>query len=171
MSRPKTGEFNTSYQHYIDIATGNSITELINYHTPILNNFINSLPQNKATYAYATGKWTVKQLLQHIIDAERIFAYRALRISRKDNTPLPGFDENTFAENATAAHRNLNDLQKEFTALRLSTNLLLQSFTQEQLAESGMVNNHSITVNAICYIIFGHNIHHKKILEERYLTT
>jgi hypothetical protein len=111
----------------------------------------------------------VKDVVQHLIDAERIFAYRALRFARKDTTPLSGFDENSFANNANTSERTLVSLKEEFIAVRKSTDLLLLSFTQEQLNQTGISNDHSITVNAICYIIFGHLLHHISILGERYL--
>ena len=111
----------------------------------------------------------MKDVIQHLIDAERIFAYRALRFARKDATNLPGFDENSFAANANAGSRSLQSLQEEFKAVRKSTDLLLLSFTEEQLQQKGMGNNNSITVNAIAFITFGHLLHHKEILEDRYL--
>jgi len=107
--------------------------------------------------------------LQHIIDAERVFAYRALCIARKDKTAFPGFDENAYAVNSNANGRTLTDLQIEFSAVRHSTNLLFQSFFEEQLAEIGTASNNAVTVNAIGFIIIGHLLHHKNILEQRYL--
>jgi len=107
--------------------------------------------------------------LQHVIDAERVFAYRALRFSRKDATPLASFDENAYAQNANAKERTLQSLKDEFNALRHATDLLLQSFNAEQLNSKGIASNKSITVNALAFIIYGHLLHHKKLIEERYL--
>lgn len=107
-------------------------------------------------------------MLQHVIDAERVFSYRAMRISRNDSTPLPGFDENEYAKYSGASARSLSSLKEELAAVRNATDLLLQSFTEEQLAIKGTASNQPVTVNALAYIIYGHLIHHKNILEERY---
>jgi uncharacterized damage-inducible protein DinB len=169
MARPQHTEHGSFYQRYIDLATGNSVQEVINNHFSNIAQFINNLPEEKANYAYAENKWTVKQVLQHLIDAERIFVYRALTISRKDDIPLPGFDENSYAANATAAHRTLSDLKQELLALRNSTDVFLLTLTDEELQQRGTANGHGITVNAIAYITIGHLLHHIQVLQERYL--
>jgi hypothetical protein len=124
---------------------------------------------DKFDYRYADGKWTIKEIIQHIIDTERIFAYRALRISRNDQTPLPGFDENDFANNTTAQTRGLQDLLTEFSAVRHSNLLLFKSFSDEQLLRVGIASEHSISVRAIGFILIGHQKYHQKVFEERYL--
>ena len=147
MARPTEGTFHAVYQQrYIDAASGETLAELIANHSKSLIDFITSIPEDKADYRYAEGKWTVKQLLQHLIDTERIFSYRALRFSRNDQTALAGF-----------------------VAVRNATDLLLLSFTEEQLAMSGTASGNLANVNALCFIIFGHNVHHLNILKERYL--
>jgi hypothetical protein len=108
-------------------------------------------------------------MLQHIIDTERIMQYRLLRIARNDTTPLPGFDENFYAKNANASSRTFISLKEELKALRKSTDLLILSLSDDQFANEGMTSNQKITANAIAYILFGHLMHHKKIIEERYL--
>lgn len=171
MARPTPDSFQTFYQQrYIDAATGESVTDLIKNHSNSLINFINSIPEEKADSSYAAGKWTVKQMLQHIIDTERIFAYRALCFSRNEPLPLPGFDENSYAVNAPATHRTLASLKEEFVIVRQSTDLLITSFTEEQLNKKGVASNYVVSVNALCFIIFGHIIHHKKVLQERYFS-
>ena len=170
MARPTEGTFHAVYQQrYIDAASGETLAELIANHSKSLIDFITSIPEDKADYRYAEGKWTVKQLLQHLIDTERIFSYRALRFSRNDQTALAGFDEDAFAENAPVNHRSLQSLKDEFVAVRNATDLLLLSFTEEQLAMSGTASGNLANVNALCFIIFGHNVHHLNILKERYL--
>lgn len=169
MAFPKEGDYSTFYKRYIDLVEVDNVADVIKTYSKPVSDFYNNLPEDKAAYAYADGKWTLKQLLQHIIDAERIFSYRALRISRGDTTPLPGFDENTYAYNATAANRALGNLKEEFNAVRLSSDLLLQSFTPEQLQQQGTASNAPITVNAICFILYGHLLHHKNIIQQRYL--
>ena len=168
MARPSTGDFAPYYQKYIDLAKGNSVEEIINNHNKEVADFYNNLPEEKSHYAYADDKWTVNDVIQHVIDAERVFSYRALRISRKDETPLPGFEENNYAKNAGAANRSMSSLKEEFAALRTATDLLLQSFTAEQLGQRGTASNNTVTVNAIAFIMFGHLLHHKNILQERY---
>jgi uncharacterized damage-inducible protein DinB len=169
MSRPVAGDFGAFYQGYADLATGNSVVELLQTHPTNIAAFFNSIPDQKADYAYAPGKWTIKQLFQHLIDTERIFAYRALRISRKDTTPLPGFDENHYAENAPVAERSLAELKEEYLLVRKTTDILLASFQEDQLSFVGNASGHPCTLNALCFIIFGHNLHHINILRERYL--
>ena len=131
--------------------------------------FVQNLPMDKFDYRYAEGKWTIKEIIQHIIDTERIFAYRALRISRNDQTPLPGFDENDFANNTVAQTRGLQDLLTEFSAVRHSNLLLFKSFSDEQLLQVGIASEHSISVRAIGFILIGHQKYHQKVFEERYL--
>ena len=104
-----------------------------------------------------------------MIDTERIMQYRLLRVSRNDSTPLPGFDENLYAQNAKANTRSFVDLKEELKALRKSTDLLVSSLSENQLSNSGIASDKKITANAIAFILFGHLLHHKKIIEERYL--
>ncbi len=170
MPRPNPQDAAEFYHNYIKHAKGDSVNQVMNDFAAPLKEFYNSLPEEKAGYAYAPGKWTIKELLQHVIDAERIFAYRALCIARKDITPLPGFDENSYAEKSNANSRSIQSLKEEFNAVRNSTNLMLHSFNEDQLNTTGTASNKSITVNAIAFIIYGHLLHHKKILEERYLS-
>ncbi|HEX8460874.1 MAG TPA: DinB family protein, partial [Segetibacter sp.] len=115
------------------------------------------------------GKWSLKEMLLHITDTERIFSYRALRIARNDNTPLPGFDEKSFAVAGNADTRSWENLFEEFEAVRRSTDLLLASFTEEQLSLVGTTNNQPTSVGAICFVIYGHILHHINITKERYL--
>jgi uncharacterized damage-inducible protein DinB len=167
--RPAPTDSAEFYHRYINYTVGDSPKEVIAKHSNEIHHFYNSLPEEKANYAYTEGKWTVKQLLQHIIDAERIFTYRALRIARKDKTALPGFDENAYADNDSSTNRTLQSLKDEFNAVRASSDLLMNSFNDSQLSETGTASNKSITTNALCFITYGHLLHHKLILEERYL--
>lgn len=131
--------------------------------------FIQEIPMDKFDYRYAEGKWTIKDIIQHIIDAERIFGYRALRISRNDKTPLPGFEENEYVENTNANSRSIQELLTEFSAVRQSNFLLFKSFSEEQLTRLGISSNHTISVRAIGFLIIGHQKHHQKVFQERYL--
>ncbi|REG99400.1 DinB family protein [Flavobacterium aquicola] len=131
--------------------------------------FVQNIPLDKFDYSYAEGKWTIKEIIQHIIDTERIFAYRALRISRNDKTPLPGFEENDYANNTDAKSRSIQDLLTEFSAVRHSNLLMFKSFSNEQLRRIGTASNHEISVRAIGFILLGHLKHHKRVFAERYL--
>jgi uncharacterized damage-inducible protein DinB len=131
--------------------------------------FVQNIPMDKFDYRYAEGKWTIKDIIQHIIDTERIFGYRALRISRNDKTPLPGFDENEYVENTNANNRGLQELLTEFSALRHSNLLLFKSFSEEQLTRMGIVSNRPISVRAIGFLMIGHQKHHQNVFQERYL--
>ena len=131
--------------------------------------FVQNIPLEKFDYRYAEGKWTIKDIIQHIIDAERIFGYRALRISRNDKTPLPGFMENDYIENTNANGRSIQDLLTEFSAVRHSNLLLFKNFSEEQLVRLGTASNHTISVRALGFLMIGHQKHHQKVFQERYL--
>jgi len=120
MPRPDLSRVPEFYHGYISKAKENDVTSAMRNTTAELLNLLKSIPSEKHDYRYAEGKWTVKEVVQHLIDAERVFTYRALRFARKDDTPLPGFDENLFADTSKANNRNWSDLIEEFTALRIS---------------------------------------------------
>lgn len=170
MSRPSEGDFGEFYRHYISLTSGNIPSELVSNHAKDIVEFISGIPEDKAGYAYAEGKWTIRQMLQHMLDTERIFVYRLIWIARGDGRSLPGFDENAFAAAAPAAHRKLKELIDEFILLRRSTDLLIGSLTEIELTQKGEASSNPITVNALCFIIYGHNLHHLQVLQERYLS-
>lgn len=130
---------------------------------------VHSIKEEKQDYRYAEGKWTIRELLCHMIDAERIFAYRALRFARNDKTPLPGWEENDYAPQANASGRSLNHIVNEMRHLRISTLDLFEGFTEEMLAHKGMANSNEVSVMVLCFVIAGHETHHRKILVDRYL--
>lgn len=169
MARPSSIDYAAWYAGYVNRTTGDNLTALIENYSAMINSFVENLPDEKENFAYADGKWTVKQVVQHLIDSERIFVYRALRFCRKDATPLSGFEENDYAANDFSEQRSFNSIKEEFFVLRKSTDLFITHLNEEQLQQSGEANNNAVTVNAICFIIFGHLLHHKAILEERYL--
>jgi len=169
MSRPDLSRVPEFYHGYISKAKEDDLTAAMRNTTSELLNLLKSIPAEKRDYRYAEGKWTVKEVIQHLIDAERVFTYRALRFARKDDTPLPGFDENLFADTAKADKRNWDDLVGEFTALRKSSEAMFASFDNEQLEAEGNASGKSIQVLAIGYIVAGHVNHHCQIIKERYL--
>ncbi len=169
MAKPLTTDHPPYFSKYIDLIAEEDVQKAFDAQQLQLASMLNELPEAKADYAYADGKWTVKQLLQHIIDTERIFAYRALWIARQANVPLPGFDENAFAEVADVSNRSLQDLKNEFISVRSSSHFLFSSFSADDLKRRGISNTKEITVNAIGFITLGHLIHHYNVLKERYL--
>ena len=128
-----------------------------------------SIPEDKLEYRYADHKWTVKDIIQHLLDAERIFGYRILRIARQDKTPLSGFEENDYAKETLANNRSRADLIEEYKALRQSTLSLIKSLNDNMLKSMGNVNNGEMSARAIGFIIIGHERHHCKVIKERYL--
>lgn len=167
--KPNYNDFPPYCRHYFDLVAEDDLMEALKNSRDHTLKFISEIPAAKENFSYAENKWTVKQVLSHIIDCERIYAYRALRFSRKDNTELPGFDEDLFAANANASGRNLQDLAEEYKSVRGSTIFLFEHMTEEMLGFKGMANKLWLTPCAIGFLAAGHNIHHCKIIKERYL--
>ena len=157
------------YHNYIRQITEEDLSLVIVNHLQPLSSLLQAVSEEDWNYAYAPGKWTLKELVQHIIDGERIFAYRALCIARGDQTSLPGFDENAYAAHSSANARSGASILEELHALDKSTQCLFGSFNDEQLAATGIANGKPISVNAIGYILAGHVLHHTRIIRERYL--
>ncbi len=130
---------------------------------------IHSIPEAKTDFRYEHAKWSIREVLCHMIDAERIFAYRALRFARNDKTPLSGFDENEYARNLNASARSLKQIGDEMQHLRTASVDLFESFNKEMLTRKGTANGNELSVVALGFIIAGHETHHCKILQERYL--
>jgi len=168
MNPPLADEYAPYYQSYIDAVSDNVIADL---ESQIISfpEFLRGLPADKISFAYAEGKWTVMEVVGHIIDTERIMAYRALRIGRGDKTPLPGFEENDYVVNTRFEERTINDLAEEFVQLRKANMYLVRSFNDEDLKLRGICSNHLVSVKALLYILAGHLSHHRRIIEERYL--
>ncbi len=168
MARPSATEYGSFHQTYINYTSGKDYSILVQQYQERIIESWNAIPTEKINFAYAPDKWTIKQMLQHVIDTERIFAYRALSIARKEPASLIGFDENEYAKNATATHRNWKEMIAEWKTVRQSTNMLFASFTEEDLKQKGTASDSPISVNAIGFIIFGHALHHLHVLKERY---
>ncbi|MDF3077310.1 MAG: DinB family protein [Sphingobacteriaceae bacterium] len=169
MNRPLPHtEFGIFFQKYIDTVQDDVIGAL-EEQLESFPAFVNSIPHEKGDFAYADGKWTVKELIGHMIDTERIMAYRALRVGRNDKTSLPGFEENNFVANANFGDRSLESLAKEFKLVREASLALFRCFGEEELSRIGVASGHPISTKALLFICAGHLNHHKKILSERYL--
>jgi uncharacterized damage-inducible protein DinB len=169
MPRPDLSRVPVFFHNYINQVPEDDLHESFRIQTPALFEFLETIPADKHNYRYAEEKWTIKEVIQHMIDAERIFAYRALRFARKDNTPLPGFDENEYTRHSKAGDRKWSDLIEEFKIVRKSSEYLYSSFDKEQLESEGVSNNNPNYVLGMAFITIGHTLHHKNILQERYL--
>ena len=169
MARPDLTRVPEYYHKYINQVEGDDLAKVFKAQTKSLLKFLDEIPKKKRDHKYAEDKWTIKEVLQHIIDAERVFAYRALCFARKDATPLPSFDENNYAASAKVENRKWKDLVNEFAAVRRSTQIMFDSFDEEQLETSGTASGKSVYVLGIGYIIAGHANHHINITKERYL--
>jgi hypothetical protein len=157
------------YVGYIARAKGDDPLKALKKNTKEIKKLLARIPAKKIDYSYAKGKWTIKETLQHINDAERVFAYRALRFARKDKTALQSFDQEAWAANAEVGRRDWNDLVKEFLAVRKSTEIMFASFNEGQLLSAGTASDSPVNVLALGFIIAGHTAHHINILKEKYL--
>lgn len=162
-------EYATWYSPYIATLNDVNLIEELEISVHRLVKFVQDIPMDKFDYRYAEGKWTIKDILQHLIDSERIFSYRALRFSRNDMTELPGFDENEYAAVANGNNRSIMELLTELSALRHATILLFKTFSDEVLLRKGVASNNLMSVRALGFVIIGHQNHHQKIFFERYL--
>lgn len=154
------------YANYAALVSGDVI-ECLQHQATEFTDFVNSF-QDKADYAYAAGKWTIKEVTGHIIDTERVLVYRLLAISRGEKNPLPPFDEDSYVSNAHFADRDLLSFTEEFRILRQANMYLFRSLTANELNRSGTVSGNSKTANDLLYTIAGHVLHHIQIIKERY---
>ena len=166
----KPEEFAGHFATYINqVSSEYTLVEELEISLHRLIKFVQNIPLDKFDYRYAEGKWTIKDILQHLIDAERIFAYRALRFARNDKTALASFEENDYAIQANANQRSIQDLLTELAIVRQATLSLFKSFYKEQLLKNGIASNKTMSVRALGFTIIGHQNHHQRIFQERYL--
>tara|TARA_B110000046_G_scaffold177400_1_gene204115 strand:+ start:2547 stop:3098 length:552 start_codon:yes stop_codon:yes gene_type:complete len=164
-------EYTPYFEQYLQLVSkeGKSIIEYLIDSQKNFESLLRNLPIEKHNFSYAEGKWTMKELIQHIIDTERIFSYRALCFARNDTTSLPGFDQDIFVENDNANDRDYYDLLDEMAVLRKSSVQLYKSFSDEALLRIGVASDNRMSVRALGYLFSGHQIHHLNIVKERYL--
>jgi hypothetical protein len=167
--RPNETEYAPYYKQYVDTVEGDDIIWFLEKQINEFIEFINTIPEEKKTYSYAAGKWTIAEVLGHINDTERIMAFRALWFARNEPTPLPGFEQDNFIKYSNFNNRTLRSFAVEWTHLRKSNNFLFGSLGEEALHRQGVSNNKKVSVLALLYIIAGHLNHHMAILQERYL--
>jgi len=169
IGRPEPGEYAPFYKDYIAGVQGSDILTTLDEQRRQMLLLLSGRTESDGDIRYAPGKWSVKEVLGHVCDAERIMAYRALRIARADATPLPGFDENNYVANAPFSRHPLPDLIEDFIAVRRATLSLFRNFDESAWMRRGAANNYEVTVRALAYIIAGHELHHRRMLEEKYL--
>jgi uncharacterized damage-inducible protein DinB len=169
MSRPDLSRAPKHFHTYINKVKEDDLMEAFHAQSSMFIQFLEKLPAEKRDYRYGPDKWTIKEVLQHILDAERIFAYRALCIARADQTALPGFDENLYADNSKADKRKWEELVEEFKLTRGANELMFGSFDNDQLEQTGTANNNPMYVLALGFTLVGHVTHHLGIIKERYL--
>ncbi len=169
MNRPEKTEYDPYYEHYVSLVENDDIIDTLGSQPTRLQDLLTALPEDRGTYAYADGKWSIKQLLGHLIDGERMFAYRLLRISRGDQTPIEGFEQDGYIDNANSNERSFAELLEEFSLLRRANMIFFSNMTPEAWERVGTANNAKISARALIYIMAGHIEHHLEILKERYL--
>ena len=169
LERPELEEVVPFYRGYIGTAEGGDLFEALERASIRFHAVIDEVSEEQSLYRYASGKWSIKEVVQHVVDTERIMAYRALCFARADATALPGFDENHYADHSAADRRTLAELVAEHDAVRFSTVALFRSFSEAALLLQGTANDRSFTVRALGWTIAGHSLHHVHILKERYL--
>lgn len=168
MTRPDSTEYAPYFEKYISLVPEGDIVATLGKQIEGTLGLLRSLSEAQGDLRYAPGKWSVKEVIGHLVDTERIFAYRALRFARNDATPLPGFDENSYVDNASFGARSLADLADEFELVRKSNLYLFKNLDGESSARHGLSNNNEISVRALAYITAGHELHHAGILRSRY---
>ncbi len=166
--RPQVDEYAPHYRSYIARVPDGDLVAVLREQVTSTVTLLQDLSPERANYAYAPGKWTIKEVVGHIIDIERVFSYRALRIARNDPTELASVDENAYVANANFGRRTLADLLEELQVVRASTVLLAEHLDEEALAHRGRVSGNFVTVRALFYIIAGHERHHAALFQERY---
>jgi len=167
-SRPEAGEYASFYQTYVSKVVGNDIVAILEAQRLQMTQLFAARSERDGNFRYAPGKWTVKEVLGHINDAERIFTYRAMRIARGDRTPLPGFEQEDFVRNGGFGERTLANLTDEFAAVRNASLTLFRSLREDAWPRRGVASEKEVTVRALAFITVGHQIHHRSILEDRY---
>jgi uncharacterized damage-inducible protein DinB len=170
ISRPADGEFAPFYGRYIALVPGSEILAVLKQQAEETINMLDSRKESDGNLRYAPDKWTVKEILGHLVDGERVFGYRALRVARADQTPMEGFEQDDWVRHGSFAQRSLAGLIEEFRTVRASTLSLLENLPQEAWTRTGTANNNKVSVRALAYIIAGHELHHRRILQEKYFS-
>lgn len=167
--RPQPGEFASFYQSYIDNVPEEDVVAALEAQARETAALLGGLSEEQASSRYAPGKWSIKQLVGHVIDGERVFAYRALAFARGETQPLPGFDQDPYVANGGADERSISDLAEELATVRRANVIMFRAFSEEAWLRTGTASDNRISVRALVYGILGHERHHVRILREKYL--
>ncbi|MBO6536359.1 MAG: DinB family protein [Balneolaceae bacterium] len=166
---PSSSEYVNFYTGYVELVEKGNIINILNSQMHELYTLINTIPGDKAFYAYATGKWTIKEVIGHMIETERMFSFRIMAISRGEKQPLPGMDQDEYMANNNYNSRTLANLSNEYLAVRVSTIHLLSTMTKAMINQTGNASGFDFTVRALAFIIAGHEQHHMNVIREKYL--
>ena len=168
MNRPERTEYDPYYEHYVSLVADSDIVGVLAAQPTKLQDIFTAMPEEKGEFRYGDGKWSIKELFGHLIDGERMFAYRLFRISRGDETPIEGFEQDGYIENAHSNDRSFADLLEEFSLLRRANMIFFKNLSDEAWSRVGIANNAKISVRALIYIMAGHVEHHLNVLKDRY---
>ncbi len=169
MAKPLKGTYPHYFEKYIDQVAEENMEDAFANQQTIIDNFFSAIDESKTNEGYAPGKWSLKELLQHVIDTERIFSFRALCFARGDHNEIAGFDEELYAANSNANSRSWESLCEEMKAVRTSSRFLFKSFTEEMLMRQGVANKNPASVYALSFVTVAHLAHHVNIIRERYI--
>jgi hypothetical protein len=169
VARPAPGEYLPYYSRYIDLVPGNDALAALKSQLRETIAFLNCVSNEESLSRYEPGKWSLREVLGHVIDTERIFAYRALRIGRGDATPLPGYEQDDYVRGASFDKMRWSALMEEFDLVRRANLMMFAAFTEDVWMRTGTANNATVTTRALAWIIAGHELHHRRVMEEKYL--
>jgi uncharacterized damage-inducible protein DinB len=167
--RPASTEYAPYYVRYISRVPEGSIVETLEKQMNDMLGLLRGIPEERGDHRYAEGKWSIKEVIGHVLDAERIFAYRALRFARGDRTELAGFEQDDYVKTANFDSRTLADLAAEYEHVRRSTISLFRALNEEAWARTGLANENEVSVRALAFVMAGHELHHADVLRELYL--
>jgi hypothetical protein len=170
LAKPEASEYAAYYEKYIALVPATDVAGALEAQRVQTMQLFAGRSERDGNFRYAADKWTVKEVLGHVNDAERIFTYRALRIARGDQTPLPGFEQDDYVRSGGSNERSLANLVEEFAHIRSASLALFRSFRQEEWLRRGTASNNGVTARALAFITAGHELHHRRILEERYFS-
>lgn len=168
MTRPTETEYAPPYAGYVDLVDEDDILSAMEQQSSETQKLLASLDEQRASYRYSDGKWSIKEVIGHVVDAERIFGYRALAVARGDTQPLPGFDENSYVANASFDTWKLGDLAEEYALVRRSNIVFFKNLQPGAWDRRGTASNYPVSVRALAYLIVGHERHHVRVLREKY---
>src|SRR5215470_5620994 len=169
LSRPQPGEYAPYYDRYISLVQGNDILAALDEQRRQMLLLLSGRSEEEGNFRYASDKWSLKEVVGHLNDSERVFAYRALRIARNDSTPMEGFEQDDYVKFGPFGRRSLEDLIEDYIGVRRATLTLFRNLDDEAWTRRGVANKNEVTVRALAYTIAGHELHHRRILQEKYL--